>query len=152
MGYARLGQDTRGIHTRLYSRAAVIVDENGTRVCYVNVDLAGVTQVAKLMVIQKLQETFGEGVYDHENVMITATHTHSGPGGYFQYLLYIITQKGFIKESLAAIVSGIVKSIVKAHDQVVPGHIFYHQGLILDASINRSPAAYLANPLDERER
>ena len=41
--------------------------------------------------------------------MISATHTHSGPGGYFQYFLYIITQEGFIQETVSAIVSGITK-------------------------------------------
>ena len=109
MGYAKLGQDTRGIHTRLYSRALVIVSETGGRVCYVNVDLAASTQIVKMLVIEKLEAIYGPGVYGHENIMISSTHTHSGPGGYFQYLLYIITQEGYIKESTSAIVEGITK-------------------------------------------
>lgn len=152
MGYAKLGQDTRGIHTRLYARAVVVIDESGTRVCYVNVDLAGATQLVKLMVIKHLEQAFGVGVYSHENVMLTATHTHSGPGGYFQYLLYIITQEGFIKKSLMAIVEGITRAITTAHNRVTPGHIFYNQGFLFDGNINRSPAAYMANPKEERER
>lgn len=52
MGYAKLGQDAHGIHTRLYSRALVVVDEAGSRVCYVNVDLCGSTQIVKLLVRQ----------------------------------------------------------------------------------------------------
>lgn len=109
MGYAKLGQDTRGIHTRLYSRALVVVSESGGRICYVNVDLAAATQIVKMLVLEKLEAMYGVGVYRHENLMISATHSHSGPGGYFQYLLYTITQEGYIKESTKAIVAGITK-------------------------------------------
>lgn len=108
MGYAKLGQDTAGIHTRLYSRA-FIVEKDSTRIAYVNVDLCGSGQLVKLFVLEKLEQLFGKGVYTHENVLISATHTHSGPGGYFQYLVYIITQEGFIKDAFDSVVNGIVK-------------------------------------------
>lgn len=49
MGYAKPGQDTSGIHFRLYSRAFVIADQNA-RVCVVNTDVAMISQVAKLEV------------------------------------------------------------------------------------------------------
>lgn len=50
MGYAKLGQDNQGIHTRLYARTLIIADQSGTRVCYVNVDLAAATQIVKILV------------------------------------------------------------------------------------------------------
>lgn len=50
MGYAKIGQDTSGIHTRLYARTVVIADQHNTRIAYVNVDLAGATQIVKLQV------------------------------------------------------------------------------------------------------
>ncbi len=50
MGYAKSGQDTAGIHQRLYSRAFVLVDEKGTRICLVNTDLAMISQIVKLEV------------------------------------------------------------------------------------------------------
>lgn len=50
MGYAKSGQDTAGIHMRLYSRAFIIADNNGNRICYVNTDLAMVSQAIKLEV------------------------------------------------------------------------------------------------------
>lgn len=109
MGYAKLGQDSKGIHLRLYSRAMVVADKSGTRVAYVNVDLYGSAQLLKILVVEELQKIYGNDVYTHENVMISATHTHAGPGGYFQYLLYIVTTEGYIKESTHAIVSGVVK-------------------------------------------
>lgn len=51
MGYAKTGQDTQGIHFRLYSRAVIIEDPNGNRVCFVTCDLAMISQIVKLEVI-----------------------------------------------------------------------------------------------------
>ena len=52
------------------------------------------------------------GLYTERNVGISATHTHSGPGGYNQYLLYSITSLGFVKESFDPLVDGIVEVII----------------------------------------
>lgn len=48
-------------------------------------------------------------LYRQDNVILSGTHTHSGLGGYFQYTLFMITSKGYIKPSIKAIVNGIVK-------------------------------------------
>ena len=51
-------------------------------------------------------------MYTEENVCISGTHTHSGPGGYWQYVLFqLTTPHGFVQESLDVIVDGIVESI-----------------------------------------
>ena len=49
--------------------------------------------------------------YTEDNVAISGIHTHSGPGGYWQYVLYEVTSLGFVKQSLDAVVNGIVESI-----------------------------------------
>lgn len=46
MGYAKFGQDTSGIHTRLYARTFIVQDANGTRVAYISCDLGMVDQVS----------------------------------------------------------------------------------------------------------
>lgn len=50
MGYAKPGQETAGIHFRLYSRATIIQDNKGSRICYVSADVAMISQVVKLQV------------------------------------------------------------------------------------------------------
>ena len=41
MGYAKQGQNTEGIHLRLFSRAFLVEDtESGSRVCFVFIDVA----------------------------------------------------------------------------------------------------------------
>lgn len=51
-------------------------------------------------------------MYTERNVAISGIHTHSGPGGYLQYVLYDITSLGFVKQSWEAVVSGIVEVLL----------------------------------------
>ena len=106
MGYAMLGQLTNGIHLRLFSRAFVIADaQNKTRFAFVSLDACMGSQSIKLEVLKKLKGIYGS-LYTAENVAISATHTHSGPGGYLQYVLFDVTSLGFVSESLNVIVDG----------------------------------------------
>lgn len=57
---------------------------------------------------------------------------------------------GFVGQTLNAIVDGIVESVKIAHENMRPGHLYINTGMLLDASINRSPSAYLNNPGEER--
>ena len=40
---------------------------------------------------------------------LSGIHTHSGPGGYLQYVLYTITSLGFVRESFDTLVDGVVE-------------------------------------------
>ena len=51
-----------------------------------------------------------------------------------------------------ALVEGITRSIKRAHESMVPARLFLSSGELLEASINRSPSAYLNNPQEERDR
>ena len=59
-----------------------------------------------MQVIKNLQDKFGN-LYNVKNIMISATHTHSAPGGYMMYVLFDLTTYGFIKQSFDALVNGI---------------------------------------------
>ena len=54
-----------------------------------------------------MQEVYGQ-LYTAENVAISGIHTHSGPAGYLQYLLYDIPARGFVHETFNVLVNGIV--------------------------------------------
>lgn len=62
-------------------------------------------------VLQALKEKYGD-LYRHDNVVLSGTHTHCGPAGYFQYTLFMLTSKGYIKASMEPLVNGIVKVCV----------------------------------------
>ena len=150
MGYARIDQKTAGIHLRLRARAFVIATPcNGNRVAFVSADLGQIFQVMKQQVVAKLQTTYGP-MYTDANVMLSATHTHSGPGGTSHYALYDLTILGFDQQNLNAVVDGIYQAIVRAHNNLDAGTITVASGDLTDASINRSPEAYRWNPEAER--
>ena len=67
-------------------------------------------------------------LYTEQNVAISGIHTHAGPGGYLQYVVYIVTSLGFVRQSFDVIVDGIEKSIVQAHENLRPGSIFVNKG------------------------
>lgn len=67
-------------------------------------------------------------LYTEENVAISGTHTHAGPGGYLQYMVYTITSMGFVQQSFDTIVDAVEKSIIQAHKNLKPGLIYIDQG------------------------
>ncbi|XP_014217172.1 neutral ceramidase isoform X3 [Copidosoma floridanum] len=150
MGYAKMDQKGLGLHTRLFARS-FIIDDGEQRFVFVSVDSAMIGHGVKAAVVKKLNSHYGN-LYTESNVMISGTHTHSSPGGFMMDVLFDISTLGFVRETFNALVNGISKSIDKAHNNIVPGRIYVARGEVLDANINRSPAAYLRNPIYERKR
>ncbi|MBI2603669.1 MAG: neutral/alkaline ceramidase [Deltaproteobacteria bacterium] len=152
MGYGMMEQTTAGIHMRLRSRAFILQSLcNEKRVVFVSADLGMIFQAVKTGVLQRLRETFGD-LYTDQNILLSAIHTHSGPGGYSHHILYDFTIKGFHAKTYQVIVNGIYKSIVNAHHNIQRSKLFLNKGKLQFASMNRSRAAYLMNPMDERMR
>ena len=56
------------------------------------------------------------GVYTMDNVILSGTHTHSGPAGYNQYLLLGITCLGYVDEAFVGLVTGITQVLEKKPD------------------------------------
>src|SRR3990167_6425233 len=152
MGYGMAAQKTAGLLNRLWSRAFIIESPcNGKRIVFVNVDLGQVFQGIKQQVIQQLQKKYGK-CYADDNVLITATHEHSGPGGYSTYAFYNLTIFGFSRENFNTIVNGIVASITRAENNMMSANIKIAKRELVNISFNRSPMAYLENPKYERDR
>lgn len=152
MGYAVVSQKTSGIHSRLWSRAYVISSPcNGKRIAFVSADLGMIFQAVKAKVVQKLQARYGD-LYNADNVMLSATHTHSGPGGHSHYALYNLTILGFDSQNFNNITEGIFQSIVRAHNNMAEGTIKVARGDLLNTSINRSSLAYEKNPAAEKAK
>ena len=58
--------------------------------------------------VRQLKEIYGDR-YTEKNVAISGTHSHSGPAGFLNYVLFQVTSLGFIRETFDAFVNGIVK-------------------------------------------
>ncbi|KAI8016234.1 Neutral ceramidase 1 [Camellia lanceoleosa] len=151
MGYANMEQTTSGVHFRLRARTFIVAEPQGNRIVFVNLDACMASQLVTIKVLEKLKARYGD-LYSEHNVAISGTHTHAGPGGYLQYVIYLVTSLGFVRQSFDAIVDGIEKSIVQAHENLRPGSIFVNKGELIDAGVSRSPSAYLNNPSTERSK
>ncbi|KPI92969.1 Neutral ceramidase [Papilio xuthus] len=150
MGYAEIGQSGRGLHTRQFSRAFLFV-QGDTRIVLVTADVLAIGIGVRREVVKNLQELYGD-MYSLRNVILTGTHTHSAPGGHLVDLLLDITILGFSRETYNAYVAGITRSIVRAHENIVPARLFFGQTRVSGVQKNRSPFSYENNPAEERER
>ena len=147
-GFARADQITEGLHTRLYARAYIIVDERtGKRIALVIADLGSITNFMQLDVIERLHRRIPDK-YTLNNVILSATHTHAGPGGYWHYGL----GSAFHEEHYDALINGMVDALTQAHESLKPGTIYINRGRLENAGVNRSMVAYLNNPEEERAR
>jgi neutral ceramidase len=145
MGYSKFDQKTTGIHQRQRSRAYVVVDRaTSKRVAYVNADLAMIFRAVQEAVLAKLQAKYGQ-LYTRENVLLSATHTHAGPGGYSHNIAYNLSILGMQKQTLDAVADGIAESVVEAHEDLKPGSLSLGRGELTNASVNRSRVAFNAN-------
>lgn len=154
MGYADTAQQGTGVRQRLYSRAFIVgdMDKPADRFVYLVLDTQSGDTAVRHGILQALAELGDEyAMYGQQNVAVTGTHSHSGPGGWLNYLLPQITNKGFNKPAYQAIVDGAVTSIKQAHEGLAPGYLEVGSTSIDNANANRSPFAYLANPQKERD-
>lgn len=106
MGYANLVQKGRGLHLRQFARAFVVEDTSGNRVAFVSVDAGMMGYAVKREVIKRLKDRY-QDTYTIDNVIISGTHTHSGPGGFLMDLLYDLSILGFVPQTFDAFCQGI---------------------------------------------
>lgn len=152
LGYVRPDQISEGIHLRQFARAFVVVDPaSGRRLAIVTTDLMSVTHSLVLSVLDKLNEK-APGVYKLDNVIIAATHSHAVPGGYWHYGADTPLGTPFHPEHFDALSGAIAAAIFDAHRDLQSGHIRIAVGPVEGAGAQRSRAAYVRNPEDERKR
>ena len=142
-GYSRPTHIANGVHTRLSARAFIIGElETDRALVFVTADLLNVSQEIRLSVVDNLRAKYGD-LYTLDNVVITATHTHSSPGGY--------RHDGSFREAyFDAVVTGITSAVEDAHESLEPGRILLGRGTVENAGANRSLVAYRQNPEQER--
>ena len=155
MGYANPQQLGTGLRQRLYSRAFIVGDATvpEDRFVYLVLDTQSGDTAIRYGIISGLKELGPEyGVYGHQNIAVTGTHSHSGPGGWLNYLLPQVTSKGFDQQGYRAIIDGAILSIRRAHESLQLGRLSIGSTTVHGAGINRSLFAYMANPAEERAK
>ncbi|MFT4626631.1 MAG: neutral ceramidase [Myxococcota bacterium] len=125
---------------------ALVVDEDGRTVVLVSVELCFVSQSLRDGVLAALPPELG---IDPAGLVLTANHTHSGPGGYSHRLLYLLANGGYVASIYAGLVERISGCIVAAWEAREPGRLVFAETLIPASepvSFNRAMSAYRRNP------
>ena len=134
--------------TALYVRSFTILDEKQNLLIFCCLDLGCITAAMRQKTQQLLQEKLGEQ-FNENQFVLTATHTHSGPGGCAYEALYNMPTPGFVPEHLDAIVLAVVSSVENALSHQSETEIAICQQSFDTATPvawNRSLDAYNQNP------
>ncbi|MFE9535314.1 neutral/alkaline non-lysosomal ceramidase N-terminal domain-containing protein [Streptomyces sp. NPDC006691] len=144
LGYGKADQQSAGLHTRQRARAFAF-EEGGARLLLVVCELPLMSDAVVREVLRRLPEGYGAA-----NVMLTATHTHCGPGGYSHHLLYNSNTGGFRARTFDAITDGITEAALAAIRDLEPARLRLAHGELKNASVNRSRRAFDRNPAADR--
>ncbi|MGL5405010.1 MAG: neutral/alkaline non-lysosomal ceramidase N-terminal domain-containing protein, partial [Acinetobacter sp.] len=147
-GYGQWSHRAYEKRTALYARSFSIVDQQQHRLIICCLDLGCITHAMRSQSVKRLQYIL-ESHFDENQLVLMATHTHSGPGGCAHEALYNMPTPGFVPEHLNAVVDAIVLSIQTAIEHEQDTEIFLtSQRFANDTPVawNRSIKAYNRNP------
>ena len=149
-GWVRSDAVLRGVHTRIEARA-IVLERGGRKLALVAEDLNGIAGgVVKAAAIRL--KALG---FDESNIIVSASHTHASPSGYYPYTTYntvfmttgtLTTQNasGALDPQLYAFeVRQLVAAITKADQVLAPGKVGWSTTQLLGLTANRSLEAHL---------
>ena len=145
MGYAKSSQISAGINDKQWARAFIVVEPNANqRVAIVIIDAGAVFNSVLRAVEVRLSNLYGS-LYTDQNILVSATHTHSAVAGQSHHFLYNMPSGVFDDLAFERMVNGIVQAVSLAHESTTEGELYYNYGVLTDTNINRSSPAYIAN-------
>ncbi len=157
-GWTRADRVSKGQHTRLHSRALVL--RNGDRkVALVQVDLFMIPSG----MVRHIGEALASRGFSERNILISASHTHSGPGGYGNYptfntaapalstaqdpstIVGLLDPPPADRQLYTFITRQISKAIIRADRDLGPAIAGWGHGELRNLTRNRSVEAHLNN-------
>lgn len=147
-GYGNPSHRALGVHSPLFARALYLEDGRGVGLVFCCLDLGYVTHAMREALRLRLQERMGDA-FAEERLVLTCTHTHSGPGGCSHDVMYNLVTPGFVPAHVEAIVAAACEAILAAWQGAAPVELALAEGDIgpaVPVAWNRSLAAYNRNP------
>lgn len=138
-------QNSMGLRTRLYARAVYLEDKLGGRVALVQCDLGAISALLHRRVAQAVAKETGLST---DRLLLAATHTHAGPGGYFGVVFYNqwgANAPGFDTHLLEFLVERVALAIRQAYRSRQPARLAITQDAFYGLTRNRSLEAYNNN-------
>jgi len=152
MGYGPEGREARGYRHRLYARALVLEDADGERIAFVAVDLPAVSM---LLHRQVAHDVVGETGIGADRLVLAATHTHSGPGHFFESRAYNAlgsSVAGFDREVVSFLADRIASAVREATAGLREARVVWGEAAVWAFTRNRSLEAFERNPLEWMNR
>lgn len=150
MGYVRSDSVANGQHTRLFARA-IVLEQGGRKLALVATDL-GFTPAGLTLEVGRKLASRG---FDERNIVISASHTHSGPAGWspFGSDNFVAPTTGTPTDfSLATdrqlygfLITRVALAIERADSDLHPARVGWGQSELVGVTQNRSLEAFLAN-------
>lgn len=145
MGYSAWAREADGFRTRLKARAFYLKGEGSQPVVIVQADLPA----SSLVLRHKVAETVAKATdIPFSAITIHATHTHSGPGQYYEsdfYNTFGSNKPGFDPDVFSFLAQQISDAVIDAWRTRQPARIAVGETEIYGATKNRSIGAYVQN-------
>lgn len=147
-GFGNWHNRAYGQQSALFARSFFLEDSEGGQLYFCCVDMGYVTHAMREGVCQQLRKKWGSA-FREERLVMTCTHTHSGPGGCTHDALYNVVTPGFRPDHLEAVVNACVSTLLHAKETAAPTELGLCHGYFDDSTEvawNRSIKAYNRNP------
>lgn len=155
MGFNRGDQIANGVNSELYARAFVF-EKDGVLLATIVAEIWTCTKEIREALLAKIAESTVLNQIKPEHIMISGTHTHSGPAGISNYTLYSKMTGGYKPAVVNAIVMAMTSALeiaTKGKRSAVLQYCRYDPAKETNEWFgNRSLDAYKANPESERNR
>lgn len=103
----------KGAATPMFARAFVL-DDGATPLALVILDIGVITLTLRRRVLEFLRADHPTCPIADEHILLTATHTHSGPSGYSEYLFYAFSGPGISQKIVDTYARGAANAIAFA--------------------------------------
>jgi neutral ceramidase len=144
-GYSANGNYGKGFRTRLQTRVIYLKAVDTRAVALVQCDLLAGSELAH----RRLAELVAQKTdLDRGGIMMSGTHTHSGPGGLFGsnfYLMHGANDGGLDRKYFDFVTAQIAKAIIEAYNSRRPAKVATGSSEVYGFTRNRNISAYQAN-------
>jgi len=137
-GYgARNKKPATGVHDPIYAKALVFESE-GEKIAIAVIDLVEVSDEIRTAVLERLKGSdFGD-----QNLLLTATHTHSAPGAVEKIIVASLIFGKYSQKVVDLIADGVVNAIKQAEANLQPAVVKIAQKQVPGLTRNRRVPAY----------
>jgi neutral ceramidase len=138
-----------GVHLPVKSRVITIKHlPSNSEFVYVLLDLAFASHNIRQSILQKIWQVRPD--FKSASLMLTATHTHSAPGGFSDYLGYEVASPGYKPEIVDAVAQRTYEAILQAWQNESEMQLIFAESVVADtipiAFSRKGLPAYNSNP------